>query len=95
MSEVIAPAIVATAVRYGIALELIETDYGQVAQQALSPNVNSQSGKARCRPNGHGLGDSFAAARLEIPPRKIKLSGTPFRCSRMLRAAFKVLVARL
>lgn len=33
----VAPALVATALRHGIALEVVEADYGQVQQEALSP----------------------------------------------------------
>ncbi|HME26589.1 MAG TPA: HAD-IIIC family phosphatase [Acetobacteraceae bacterium] len=43
----LAPALVATAVRHGIALDCVEAEYGQVMQEALSPS----SGLARARPD--------------------------------------------
>jgi FkbH-like protein len=37
-SSFLAPALTATALRHGIALEVIEADYGQVLQEALAPD---------------------------------------------------------
>ena len=55
--DMIVPALVASALRHGIALEVIQPSYDQVAQEALTPDskVNSskpdavQIGRASCR----------------------------------------------
>ncbi len=43
--DMIAPALVASAVRYGIALEIIQPSYDQVAQEALAPDSKVNSSK--------------------------------------------------
>jgi FkbH-like protein len=69
--DMIVPALVASAVRYGIALEVIRPSYDQVAQEALTPGskVNSSKPDAvlfaldyRALPLRLSLGDTEAAA---------------------------------
>jgi FkbH-like protein len=44
--DMIVPALVASAARFGIALEVIQPSYDQVAQEALTPNSKVNSAKA-------------------------------------------------
>jgi FkbH-like protein len=69
--DLIVPALVATAVRHGISLEVIQPAYDQVAQEALTPDskVNSSKPDAvllaldyRALPLRLSLGDAEAAA---------------------------------
>ncbi len=69
--DMIVPALVATAARYGVDLEVIKPSYDQVAQEALTPTsqVNSSKPDAvlfaidfRALPLRVSLGDSEAAA---------------------------------
>ncbi len=69
--DLIVPALVATANRYGIALEIIQPSYDQVAQEALTPDsrVNNSKPDAvllaldyRALPLKLSLGDAAAAA---------------------------------
>lgn len=69
--DLIVPALVATAVRHGIALEVIQPSYDQVAQEALTPDskVNSSKPDAvlfnldyRALPLKLSLGDADAAS---------------------------------
>jgi FkbH-like protein len=46
-TQFLAPALVASAIRHGIALECIETDFDQAAQEAFSP----ESGISRAKPD--------------------------------------------
>ncbi len=68
--DLIVPALVASAVRYGIALEVIQPSYDQVAQEALTPDskVNASQPNAvlfaldhRALPLRPSLGDPAAA----------------------------------
>jgi FkbH-like protein len=70
-TDFIVPALVASAARHGIALEVIEPSYDQVAQEALTPDskVNSSKPDAvlfaldyRALPLKLSLGDSAAAS---------------------------------
>ena len=69
-TDFIVPVLIATAARHGIALECIASDYGQVVQEALSPDsaVNSQKPDAvliavdyRGYPLNSAIGDADAA----------------------------------
>ncbi len=69
--ELIVPALIASAVRHGIALEIIQPSYDQVAQEALTPDskVNSSKPDAillaidyRALPFKLSLGDEEASA---------------------------------
>ncbi len=69
--DLIVPALVASAARHGIALEVIQSSYGQVAQEALMPDskVNSSKPDAvlfaldyRALPLKLSLGDSEASS---------------------------------
>jgi FkbH-like protein len=44
-TDYIAPALVASALRYGISLECIRADYGQIVQEALSPDSTINAAK--------------------------------------------------
>ncbi|RSV43553.1 HAD-IIIC family phosphatase [Sphingomonas sp. ABOLE] len=43
--DLLAPLLVASAVRHGIALEVVQTEYGQLMQEAMSPQSGINSGK--------------------------------------------------
>jgi len=69
--DMIVPALVASAARHGIALEVIQPSYDQVAQEALTPDSQVNSSKAdavllaldfRALPLKLALGDSEAAS---------------------------------
>jgi FkbH-like protein len=69
--DLIVPALVASAARYGIALDVIQPSYGQVAQEALTPDskVNRSKPDAvlfaldyRALPLKFSLGDSEASS---------------------------------
>jgi len=62
--DFIVPAIEATALRYGIALECIKADYGQVIQEALSPDSTVN----RARPD---------AVLVAVDVRYLPLNATP------------------
>jgi FkbH-like protein len=66
-TQFLAPALVASAARYGVALECVETEFDQVAQEALSPESSINRAKPdavllaidyRGLPLRFGLGDS-------------------------------------
>ena len=70
--DMVAPALVTSGVRHGIALEVITPSYGQVAQEALSPDSTVNLAKAdavlfaldyRALPLRLSLGDTAAASR--------------------------------
>jgi FkbH-like protein len=69
--DLLAPALVASGARYGIALEIVQPSYDQVAQEALTPDskVNSSKPDAvlfaidyRALPLKISIGDAVAAA---------------------------------
>jgi FkbH-like protein len=69
--DLIVPALVASAARHGIALEIIQPDYDQVAQEALTPDSKVNSSKPdgvlfaldyRALPLKLSLGDQDASA---------------------------------
>lgn len=63
-THLLVPALVATAARFGIALDCIEAEYGQVMQEALSP----ASSLARARPD---------AVLIALDHRGLPLRATP------------------
>jgi len=62
--EPVVPALVASAARYGIALECVEADFGQTVQEALSP----YSRMNRARPDAVLLALDHRGVALSAPP---------------------------
>jgi FkbH-like protein len=60
--DLIAPALVATAARHGIALEVVQPSYDQVAQEALTPDSKVNSSK----PDGVLLALDYRALPLKL-----------------------------
>jgi FkbH-like protein len=60
--DLVVPALVASAVRYGIALEVIQPSYDQVAQEALTPDSQVNSSK----PDGVLLALDYRALPLKL-----------------------------
>jgi FkbH-like protein len=63
-SDFICPAVVATALRYGIALECIAGPFGQVAQQALAPDTEIK----RAQPDAVLIALDFRGFALPLTP---------------------------
>ena len=62
--EPVVPALVASAARYGIALECVEADFGQTVQEALSPDSRMN----RARPDAVLLALDHRGVALSAPP---------------------------
>ena len=60
--DLIVPALVASAARHGIALEVIQPSYDQVAQEALTPDSKVNSLQAGCSASCARLSRSTAEA---------------------------------
>jgi FkbH-like protein len=63
-TQPLVPALIATAARHGIALTCIEADYGQVVQEALSPN----SAIGRARPDAVLVALDFRGLPIRVTP---------------------------
>ena len=63
-TDFICPAVVATALRYGIALECIAGPFGQVAQQALAPDTEIK----RAQPDAVLIALDFRGFALPLTP---------------------------
>ncbi len=84
--EMIVPALIASAARHGIALEIIQPSYDQVAQEALTPDSQSEQLQAGRRAPGHRLSvpcpSSFPSATVRRPLRRSRApSATCRRCA--------------
>ncbi|HEY2464400.1 MAG TPA: HAD-IIIC family phosphatase [Steroidobacteraceae bacterium] len=62
-SHFMVPALIATAARYGIALECIEANYGQVMQEALAPDSMIN----RARPDAVLVAIDYRGLALDVP----------------------------
>jgi FkbH-like protein len=63
-THLIAPALIATAARYGIALDCVEAEFGQVLQEAVSP----ESAIHRAKPDAVLVGLDFRGLPLKATP---------------------------